>query len=109
MRQLVHRGDDILFRLGHAAWGSYAALALSALAVGLVMGPLIERGLLKWMYGKDEIVLLLVRALFLVLEDAIKLVWGVDQMFSDPMRCRQLPAQRAGVSDLQPGSDRGAV
>ena len=70
---------------GHAA-GSYAALALSALAVGLVMGPLIERGLLKWMYGKDEIVLLLVTyALFLMLEDAIKLVWGVEsKMFSEP-------------------------
>jgi branched-chain amino acid transport system permease protein len=71
---------------GHAAWGSYAALALSALAVGLVMGPLIERGLLKWMYGKDEIVLLLVTyALFLMLEDAVKLVWGVEsKMFSEP-------------------------
>ena len=71
---------------GHAAWGSYAALALSALAVGLVMGPLIERGLLKWMYGKDEIVLLLITyALFLILEDAIKLVWGVEsKMFSEP-------------------------
>ena len=54
--------------------------------VGLVMGPLIERGLLKWMYGKDEIVLLLVTyALFLMLEDAIKLVWGVEsKMFSEP-------------------------
>ena len=52
---------------GHAAWGSYAALAVSALAVGLVMGPLIERGLLKWMYGKDE------------------LVWGVEsKMFAEP-------------------------
>ena len=50
------------------------------------MGPLIERGLLKWMYGKDEIVLLLVTyALFLILEDAIKLVWGVEsKMFSEP-------------------------
>jgi branched-chain amino acid transport system permease protein len=64
---------------GHAPAGSFAMLALAVLLVGLVMGPLIERGLLKWMYGKDEIVLLLVTyAVFLVLEDAIKLVWGVE-------------------------------
>ena len=43
---------------GHAAAGSYAMLALAALLVGAVMGPLLERGLLKWMYGRDEVVLL---------------------------------------------------
>jgi branched-chain amino acid transport system permease protein len=43
------------------------------------MGPLLERGLLKWMYGKDEVVLLLITyAAFLILEDTIKLVWGVE-------------------------------
>ncbi|OFZ99081.1 MAG: ABC transporter permease [Betaproteobacteria bacterium RIFCSPLOWO2_02_67_12] len=66
---------------GHAAIGSYAMLAVAALLVGAVMGPLLERGLLRWMYGKDEVVLLLVTyAAFLVLEDAIKLVWGVESM-----------------------------
>jgi branched-chain amino acid transport system permease protein len=61
-------------------------LAAAMLLVGIVMGPLIERGLLKWMYGKDEIVLLLITyAVFLVLEDVIKLVWGVEsKMFSEP-------------------------
>ena len=64
---------------GYAAAGSYAMLALAALLVGAVMGPLIERGLLKWMYGKDEVVLLLITyAVFLILEDTIKLVWGVE-------------------------------
>jgi branched-chain amino acid transport system permease protein len=59
--------------------GSYAVLLLAALAVGLVMGPLIERGLLRFMYGRDEVVLVLVTyALFLILEDAVKLVWGVE-------------------------------
>ena len=66
---------------GYAPVGSYAMLALAALLVGVVMGPLLERGLLKWMYGKDEVVLLLVTyAVFLILEDAIKLVWGVESM-----------------------------
>ena len=64
---------------GLAAAGSYAMLVVAALLVGAVMGPLLERGLLKWMYGKDEVVLLLVTyAAFLILEDAIKLIWGVE-------------------------------
>ena len=64
---------------GHPPIGSYAMLALAAVLVGVVMGPLLERGLLKWMYGRDEVVLLLVTyAAFLILEDAIKLVWGVE-------------------------------
>jgi branched-chain amino acid transport system permease protein len=66
---------------GHAPIASYALLAAAALAVGLVMGPLLERGLLRLMYGKDEVVLLLVTyAVFLILEDAIKLVWGVESL-----------------------------
>jgi branched-chain amino acid transport system permease protein len=71
---------------GYPAIGSYAMLALAALLVGAVMGPLLERGLLKWMYGKDEVVLLLITyAAFLILEDAIKLVWGVEsKMLSEP-------------------------
>ena len=71
---------------GYAAAGSYAMLAIAALLVGVVMGPLLERGLLKWMYGKDEVVLLLITyAAFLILEDAIKLVWGVEsKLLSEP-------------------------
>src|SRR5688572_17970539 len=64
---------------GYAPAGTYLMLLAAVLLVGLVTGPLIERGLLRWMYGKDEIVLLLITyAVFLMLEDAIKLVWGVE-------------------------------
>ena len=57
-------------------------LVLAAILVGLAMGPLIERGLLRFFYGRDEVILVLVTyALFLVLEDAIKLVWGVESYF----------------------------
>ena len=71
---------------GGAPSGGYAMLILAAILVGLVMGPLIERCLLRFMYGKDEIVLVLVTyAVFLILEDAIKLVWGVDAYYvSEP-------------------------
>lgn len=64
---------------GYAPVGSYLMLLLAALLVGVVMGPLIEQGLLRWMYGKDEVVLLLITyAVFLILEDVVKLAWGVD-------------------------------
>ena len=64
---------------GYPPLGSYGMLALAAVLVGLVMGPLIERGLFRFLYGKDEILLLIVTfALFLILEDVIKLIWGVD-------------------------------
>jgi branched-chain amino acid transport system permease protein len=66
---------------GYPAAGTYAMLLLAAILVGLVAGPLIERGLLRWMYGKDEVVLLLITyATFLILEDVIKLIWGVDSL-----------------------------
>ncbi|HSD41353.1 MAG TPA: branched-chain amino acid ABC transporter permease [Burkholderiales bacterium] len=66
---------------GHPPGASYLLLAAAALAVGVVMGPLLERGLLRIVYGKDEVVLLLVTyAVFLILEDVIKLVWGVESL-----------------------------
>src|SRR5512144_550708 len=47
-------------RAGWAPLGSYAVLGLSALLVGVVVGPLLERGLLRFLYGRDEVVLVLV-------------------------------------------------
>lgn len=66
---------------GLPAAGSFAMLLLAAVLVGSLVGPLIERGLLQWMYGKDEVVLVLITyAVFLIMEDVIKLVWGVDSL-----------------------------
>jgi branched-chain amino acid transport system permease protein len=71
---------------GHAPAASFALLVVAAVLVGVVVGPLIERGLLKRMYGRDEVILLLVTyAVFLVLEDTVKLIWGVEsQMIPEP-------------------------
>lgn len=67
------------FAGGYPPYASYALLLLAALVVGVVFGLLIERGVLRLMYGRDEIVMVLVTyAVFLILEDVIKLVWGVD-------------------------------
>jgi branched-chain amino acid transport system permease protein len=73
-------------RAGYHPLGSYAVLGLAALLVGVVVGPLIERGLLRFCYGRDEVVLVLVTyALFLILEDVVKLIWGVESYFvSEP-------------------------
>ena len=62
---------------------SYAVLVVGALAVTLVVAPLIERGILRFMYARDEVVILLITyALFLILEDVIKLIWGVNPYFA---------------------------
>lgn len=73
-------------RGGHPPLASYGLLVLAALLVGVVVGPLLERGLLRFCYGKDEVILVLVTyALFLILEDVVKLVWGVEAYFvSEP-------------------------
>jgi branched-chain amino acid transport system permease protein len=67
-------------------WLSLFALLLGSVAVAAVLAPLTERGLLRFFYGRDEVLLVLVTyALFLVLEDATKLVWGVNPYFvSEP-------------------------
>ncbi len=67
---------------GYPPMLSYAVLLVSAVIVTLVFAPLIERGILRFMYAKDEVVILLITyALFLILEDTIKLIWGVDPYF----------------------------
>jgi branched-chain amino acid transport system permease protein len=67
---------------GYPPMLSYAVLFAAALAVTLLVAPLIERAILRFMYAKDEVVILLITyALFLILEDVIKLVWGVNPYF----------------------------
>src|SRR5437660_3015328 len=62
---------------------SYAVLLGSALLVSVIVAPLIERGILRFMYARDEVVILLITyALFLILEDVIKLIWGVQPYFA---------------------------
>jgi branched-chain amino acid transport system permease protein len=72
--------------LGLAPALSLVAMLLAAIGVAAVFGPLLERCLLRFFYGRDEVVLLLVSyALFLILEDVVKLVWGVNPYYvSEP-------------------------
>jgi len=68
--------------LGYPPMLSYAVLLVAAVLVSIIVAPLIERGILRFMYAKDEVVILLITyALFLILEDVIKLIWGVNPYF----------------------------
>ena len=63
-------------------WLSYVLLIVAAGLVALVLGPALERGLLRFFYGRDEVLNVLVTyAVFLILEDAMKLVWGVNPYY----------------------------
>lgn len=62
---------------------SVVALVLAAAGVAAVLAPLTERGLLRMFYRRDEVLLVLVTyALFLILEDVTKLVWGVHPYYA---------------------------
>ncbi len=68
---------------GLAPLGAFAMLLMAALIGGVVLGLALERGLLRFMYQRDEVIIVLVTyAAFLVLEDLIKLIWGVDPYYA---------------------------
>lgn len=60
-------------------WGTLLTLIVAALIVAVIGGPLIERGLLRWIYGRDPMLQLLATyALFLILEGLQQAVWGAQ-------------------------------
>ena len=64
-------------------YGGFLALFAAALVIGVVFGVILERGLLRHLYHRDEhIVILATFAAFLMLEDVILLIWGVDPYFA---------------------------
>ena len=65
---------------------SIVAMLLAAVVVAAVVAPLCERGLLRMFYGRDEVLLVLVTfALFLIMEDLTKQIWGVNPLYvADP-------------------------
>jgi len=89
------------------AWGAYTAaffigkfsdmglpdalgfliIVAAAIVVGVILGFIIEQGILKYMYERDEVLIVLATfGLFLVLEDIILIAFGTDPYFaSQPM------------------------
>ena len=85
------------------AWGAYTAaffigkfsdmglpdalgfliIVSAAIVVGVILGFIIEQGILKHMYERDEVLIVLATfGLFLVLEDIILIAFGTDPYFA---------------------------
>jgi branched-chain amino acid transport system permease protein len=63
-------------------WLSFPALAVAAAIVGIVLGSAIERLLLQRIYDKEEALQLLATfAVFMMLDNAQRLIWGVQPYF----------------------------
>lgn len=61
---------------GELGWPFWLAILGSVLGVGL-LGLVMERGFLRWIYGLDEAYqLLLTFGFILILDDAVKIIWG---------------------------------
>ncbi len=64
-------------------FGGFLAIFIAAIVIGVILGVVIERGLLRFLYGRDEhIIVLATFAMFLVLEDVIIMIWGTDPYFA---------------------------
>ena len=73
----------IYFGAGLPTAGAFAAMLLAAVAIGLILGVVLERGILRTVYGRDEVIIVLVTyATFLILEDVLLLIWGADSYFA---------------------------
>ena len=67
----------IYFDRGLPDAGGFLLMVLAAMAIGLVLGLVLERGIMRFVYGRDEVVMVLVTyAAFLILEDVVILIWG---------------------------------
>lgn len=75
-------------KAGWPDWAGFLIIFGSAILVGLVLGLILERGILQFMYHRDEVLIVLATfGAFLVLEDTILLVFGVDPYFAfQPMQ-----------------------
>ncbi|MFZ5681318.1 MAG: branched-chain amino acid ABC transporter permease [Bradyrhizobiaceae bacterium] len=81
---------SLVIGIGTAGWSpllAYPALVVAAALVGIVVGGAMERFFLQRIYAKEEALQLLVTfALFLVLENLQRLIWGVQPYFiGDPV------------------------
>lgn len=68
--------------IGASPWLSYPAMLLAAVGVGVVVGGILEVTLLRRIYGKEQVLQLLITfAAFMILEDVQKAIWGVTPYF----------------------------
>lgn len=76
----------------------YPALVLSAVLVGGVLGLIIEPLILRRIYGREQVLQLLVTfAIFMILEDVQRLVWGSQPYYVDVALAQLGNVQVGGV------------
>ena len=64
-------------------YGGFLAIFAAAVIIGVFFGIILERGLLRFLYHRDEhIIVLATFAMFLVLEDVLLLIWGTDPYYA---------------------------
>lgn len=64
-------------------WVGFPIIIISAILIGLIIGTIVERGVLQFMHGQDEVLIVLATfGMFLMSESIIKLVFGVDPYFA---------------------------
>lgn len=74
----------VYFQAGLAPAGSYLVLVAAAIVTGVVIGLVLERGLLRFVYGRDDILVVLITyAVFLILENLVLHIWGVDMYLAN--------------------------
>lgn len=67
----------LYFDHGLPVAGGFLLMVLAGMTLGLIIGFVLERGILRLVYGKDEVIVVLVTyAAFLILEDVVILIWG---------------------------------
>lgn len=64
-------------------WLTFPALLIAAVGVGVVIGGLIERFLIRPVYGRDDVLQLLITfAVFMIMDNGQRLIWGVQPIFA---------------------------
>ncbi|MHA3902775.1 branched-chain amino acid ABC transporter permease [Castellaniella sp. WN] len=65
------------------AAGGFLMITIGALAAGVIAGLATERGVLRFLQDREEVVMVLVTfGLLLVFEDLIKMIWGVQSYYA---------------------------
>lgn len=78
----------LLSAYGISAWFAYPLFIVAAVGVGVSVGGLMERFILRRIYVREEYLQLLVTfAIFMILDNVQRLVWGVQPYFyTEPLR-----------------------
>lgn len=77
-----------MVKAGYNPWLTFPALFVAAGIIGAVLGGLMEKYLLQRIYDKEQVLQILVTfAVFMMLENVQRLVWGVQPYFmSQPVQ-----------------------